>query len=114
MIEARHITKTFGRLRVLDDMSLSIEPRRIVDRNRNRDFGRRHNVNRGLVALEDLEDSAQKSMREQHSRSSHLDENDICFAGNCAHWPVRSVESNPRSLSLGLAGKSPIAIVSDH
>ena len=30
MIEARHITKTFGRLRVLDDMSLSIGPRRIT------------------------------------------------------------------------------------
>ena len=30
MIEARHITKTFGRLRVLDDLSLSISPRRIT------------------------------------------------------------------------------------
>ena len=30
MIEARHITKAFGRLRVLDDMSLSIGPRRIT------------------------------------------------------------------------------------
>ena len=30
MIEARHITKTFGTLRVLDDLSLSIGPRRIT------------------------------------------------------------------------------------
>jgi len=30
MIEARHITKSFGRLRVLDDLSLSIGPRRIT------------------------------------------------------------------------------------
>ena len=30
MIEARHITKTFGTLRVLDDLSLSIAPRRIT------------------------------------------------------------------------------------
>jgi Cu-processing system ATP-binding protein len=30
VIEARHITKTFGTLRVLDDLSLSIGPRRIT------------------------------------------------------------------------------------
>lgn len=30
MIEARHVTKTFGKLRVLDDLSLSISPRRIT------------------------------------------------------------------------------------
>jgi Cu-processing system ATP-binding protein len=30
MIEARNITKSFGRLRVLDDLSLSIKPRRIT------------------------------------------------------------------------------------
>jgi Cu-processing system ATP-binding protein len=30
MIEARRITKTFGRLRVLDDLSLNIAPRRIT------------------------------------------------------------------------------------
>ena len=30
MIEARHITKSFGKLRVLDDLSLSIAPRRIT------------------------------------------------------------------------------------
>ena len=30
MIEARHITKDFGRLRVLDDLSLRISPRRIT------------------------------------------------------------------------------------
>lgn len=30
MIEARHVTKTFGKLRVLDDLSLSIGPRRIT------------------------------------------------------------------------------------
>lgn len=30
MIEARHITKSFGTLRVLDDLSLSIGPRRIT------------------------------------------------------------------------------------
>lgn len=30
MIEARHISKTFGKLRVLDDLSLGISPRRIT------------------------------------------------------------------------------------
>src|SRR5215213_5170835 len=55
------------------------------------------------MALEDLEHSAQESMREQHPRRSHLDEYDIAFSGNCAHWTVRRVESNACSFSLRLS-----------
>lgn len=54
------------------------------------------------MPLEDLEHSPQKSVREQHARSRHLDQNDVGFARDRAHRPMGRVESDTGSLSFRL------------
>jgi len=45
-----------------------VQPRGVIYGHRYADFGRRHDVDRGLMALKDFEHASEKTVRHQHAR----------------------------------------------
>ena len=57
----------------------------VVHRHRHADLGRRHDVDRGAVGLEDLEEAAQEPVRHQHAGGRDLDDRDAALARQRRH-----------------------------
>src|ERR1017187_3407931 len=76
-----------------------------VDRERNADFGGRDYVDGNFMAIESLEDRAQKSMGQKHAGSGHVDDGDAFLGGDGFEdvLALRGAGSDARAFAGGVA-----------
>ena len=79
-----------------------VEPARVVHRHRHAHLRRRHDVDRGLEALEHLEQAPQEAVRHQHPRRGDVDDRHVALAGERRQLPVGpAVRRDQRTRILG-------------
>src|SRR5579863_6678079 len=59
-----------------------VETRIVFDGERHADLGRRDHVDGGFVAVEDLENAAEKAVGHEHARGADIHDGDVFFAGD--------------------------------